>query len=619
MQHHFNQAILSFVGTSLPVSAADTHFCFIGATGSGKTVSIRLLMQTAFSAIGKGKRHRALVYDAKRDFLPILGGIVDPSCIIPLNPFDERSFVWDMAKDIKTPANALQLATILIPSERNSSQPFFADAARHLLAGVVTALMIKAGEEWTFRDVIWTMLDQNVLVEVLRDEPKTKHIANLYFSHEGTAQNIMSTIATKLNPFSIIAALWEEPYKQGRRLSLSEWVKGESVLVLGNDHTNKAAVDALNQIIFKRISELILDQEERKTGNSTENDGTGKTWIILDEFVRAGKLEGTVELATAGRSKGVSIVLGFQDLDGARAVYGKEVAEEIIGQCSNLAIMRLQSPETSEWASRLFGKFERIEKERSESKNETDQLGIHGLLNLGSSTGEGVTYRRMVREAVLSSEFMSLPVTSKDNGITCFLFSPFFQNNKSVQNAVSNEASEKKANTNFLRKKFIDGEKLFGGLWSKSDVPTFLPRDGSHQFLSPWIKEDWERLNLLSAYHNVELREEIAKKRERERFIRDLAYLQRNNVPSELQALKTDELKDAKTLKLLSRKRELEQRREEEKALEDLATLWALRNPAEGEEDEINALSENDQQDFYRKLEELSGKPAVYRLPEQQR
>ena len=354
---------ISFVDAQLEPKAATSHFCFIGATGSGKTICIRLLMQDSLIDTATKKITRALVYDAKGDTLPVLHGIVGyddyergtQHNVITLNPFDARSYSWDMAADILTPGHAQQLATIFIPTDPNASQPFFANAARHILQGVVTVFIrIKRDDpkkHWTLRDVIFVLKNAKRLCAILESDEQTKHLVEMYFSHQDTSKDIMSELASRLSAFEIIAALW---HKSKRSISLKDWATGQRdfILVLGSDHTNRATVDAINQVIFKRISEILLDQPEH---------GTRRTWIILDEFARAGRLNGVVDLATKGRSKNVAMVFGFQDINGLRAVYEKEIAEEIIGQCSNIAILRLQSPDTAEWASRLFGSYERME------------------------------------------------------------------------------------------------------------------------------------------------------------------------------------------------------------------------------------------------------------------
>ena len=50
-------------------------------------------------------------------------------------------------------------------------------------------------------------------------------------------------------------------------------------------------------------------------------------------------------------------------------MYGKEVAEEIIGQCSNLAFLKAQSPDTAEWMSNFVGSYRIMEEIVSKSKN----------------------------------------------------------------------------------------------------------------------------------------------------------------------------------------------------------------------------------------------------------
>ena len=57
---------------NIPASEATNHFAIVGTTGSGKTMSLRMLMQSVLPYIGQGEDVRALIYDAKSDMLPIL-------------------------------------------------------------------------------------------------------------------------------------------------------------------------------------------------------------------------------------------------------------------------------------------------------------------------------------------------------------------------------------------------------------------------------------------------------------------------------------------------------------------------------------------------------------------
>ena len=91
---------LPFGGVMLPAHRANAHFCFIGSPGSGKSVSIQLLMQRAFPEIGAGSGHRAVVFDSKLDALPLLEGLGLSCPIRTLNPLDARGFAWKLADDV---------------------------------------------------------------------------------------------------------------------------------------------------------------------------------------------------------------------------------------------------------------------------------------------------------------------------------------------------------------------------------------------------------------------------------------------------------------------------------------------------------------------------------------
>ena len=389
---------LCFGGVELPRSAGRLHFLFTGVTGSGKTLSIRLLLQAVIPRIGRGLNTRALVYDGKRDMLPILHGLgLAPDRIKMLNPFDARSVAWDMARDITTPAAALELAHILIP-ERGEAQAYFPDTARRILSGVLTALLLTKPGRWTFLDVVLSCRDEERLFRLLQSTAETREL--LAEAATGlTWRSVKSTLDTAMKPFEIIAALWS---RSAERISLAEWAQGEFVLHLDQHEDLRAPLDALYRVILKRASEMALSQPE---------DASRETWFFLDEVREAGRLPGLSRLLTTGRSKGVCVVLGFQDIDGLISVYGREIAHEIVGQCSHKAVLRLESPHTADWASSMFGRLEVEEQALSVSRN-------------GGRPGTTASVSNTSVPAVLPSEFLDMPVTNPRNGLSGFYLSP---------------------------------------------------------------------------------------------------------------------------------------------------------------------------------------------------
>ncbi|MFO1459312.1 MAG: type IV secretion system DNA-binding domain-containing protein [Verrucomicrobiota bacterium] len=445
-----------------PIRVAGGHFAFVGATGSGKTMLQRLLMQSVLPEVGQGRGVRALVYDAKQDVLSILGGMRLRSVVQILNPLDSRSVAWDMASDITSPASALQVATGLIPPSDRDTNPFFTNAARHLLFGVLLHCIQQAEGRWSFRQVLLVLRDAELLRRVLGASSETQHLLQ-YCAHEGTFQNILSTVLTVTSSFEIIAAAWD---RAGEKLSLRRWVASEGILMLGNDEMNRAALDTINRLLFQRLSELMLGQSEVSSGDSR------RTWIFLDEVREMGRLEGLPRLLTKGRSKGVSVAIGFQDVAGLQSVYGREIAEEVLGQCSSKVILRLNSAGTARWASQLFGSREILERSRSENRSRS-------MRNLGfdwsASSGEGVSNGIRKRELVLDSEFLDLPEPTLEAGLSAYFLSPI--------------------TGGFLDR--IPGSWMQAKLLPRSrTILDHVPRPEAEQYLRPWSDEDSLALGL---------------------------------------------------------------------------------------------------------------------------
>jgi len=435
----------------VPSESAYSHLALVGATGSGKTLLQRLLMQSVLPRIGQGFGHRALIYDAKQDVLSVLAGMRLSCPIRTLNPLDARAVAWDMAADITCPASAFQVASLLVPETKGDSNPFFASAARHLLYGALVAFIQKPEKRWTFRELLLTVRDTGRLKLLLEHCEAARHLLQ-YFEHTSTAQNILSTLLTHLAPFEVVAATWDRAQES---LSLTRWIAEESILVLGNDEANRTAVEAMNRLIFRRLSEIILSQQELSRFEANSR----RTWMFLDEVREAGRLEGLSRLLTKGRSKGAAVVLGFQDIAGLHDVYGKEVAEELVGQCSIKAILRLNSPETAAWASRLIGSREVIESRRGQSRDCRSSLPTLG------HTGESLSHGIATRRVVLDSEFFDLPVTSPQTGLTGFFITPLTGPFKEHLPA------------SWLNEHLLP---------PNPDISNFIPRPIEHQYLRPW-------------------------------------------------------------------------------------------------------------------------------------
>lgn len=437
---------LPWGGVRVPAAFAPLHFLAIGAPGSGKTLTIRMLAGEMMKGVGDGSGRRAVVYDAKRDAVSIIFGM-KPRCPVKiLNPFDQRSTRWAIAKDATTPAVCLQIAETLVRVEPGPNQ-FFSLAGTEILAGVLVALHLSAPGRWDLRDVILATRDPDVLQALLKRHPETAGPL-VHFAEPRTLANILSTVRVRMAQLEPIAAAWANADDE---VSIEEWATTEMILVLGNDETTRVCLDAINRVILRRSVELVL--------NGPEVDGW-RTLYLLDEVAQMGKLDCLSSLLTKGRSKGASVVLGFQDMDGLRAVYDKG-ADELVGQCATKALLRIESPATAEWASRTIGESEQVEHQVTTSKG-----------------GDSTTHQTVKRDGALPSEFLSLPAASPAEGVTGYFVVPQIGAFRATETPV------------YVRK-HLNPKAV--------DVADFVPRPVGDQYLRPWTAEDRDRLGISSA------------------------------------------------------------------------------------------------------------------------
>jgi hypothetical protein len=425
---------IAWGGLTLPWSAGVRHFLAAGMTGSGKTNLLLQFMASVLAWIGRKPDQRALVYDPKTELLSFLYGLGLGPKVRILHPLDVRGSAWDLAADVTNPTTAQQMAAVLIPEDKESKNPYFSMAAQQLLAGVFTFLMKTAPGKWDLRDVILIMERRELLKHALERHPETAALLEEYFQPEETFANVRSTVANWMRRYRPIAACWHHARE---KVSLEDWIKGEYVLLLGQDDSIRVQMDAINRALFLRASQLIL-------GGSDSN--TRRTWLIVDEVRELGNLDGLSRFLTTARSKGACFCGGYQTPSGMKAAVGEHIADEINDQIWHWALCRMGGDVSADWASRLVGEVEFQE-------------------------NSSVVKRR----ALMPEYFKELPQPTPRTGVSAVFITPYSG-----------------AYTHTVPGREISSVRTL----TRTDVPNLVPRPASHQELPPWTEEDYRRLGL---------------------------------------------------------------------------------------------------------------------------
>lgn len=438
-------------GVGLPWSSGPRHFLAAGMTGSGKTNLLLQFMASVLVWIGRKPDQRALVYDPKTELLSFLHGLGLGPRVRILHPLDIRGCAWNLAADITSATAAQQVAAVLIPEEKESKNPYFSIAAQQLLAGVFTFLSKSAPGKWDLRDAIFIMERMELLRQALERYPETAGLVEEYFQPEDTFANVRSTVANWMRRYRPIAACW---HRAAEKVSLEHWIRGEYVLLLGQDDSIRVQMDAINRALFTRATQLIL------RGSDTP---TRRTWLIVDEVRELGQLDGLSRFLNTARSKGACFCGGYQTPSGMKAAVGDHIADEINDNIWNWALCRMGGDVSAEWASKLVGEVEYEET--------TESVGPGG-----KNTSTSIAKRR----ALLPEYFMQLPPPTPRAGVSGVFITPY---------------------TDAYTYAVPGAEIATARRRARADVPNFVPRPKEHQELQPWTEDDYRRVRLTPVQH----------------------------------------------------------------------------------------------------------------------
>lgn len=434
---------------NLPIAEATKHFLICGCIGSGKTVTIQLFLQSIARRFRRTwkKPEQLILFDAKNDALDLLKAIglesdsmqtkkgagaevaeaakeskPNPKAadVWILNPADPNSAVWNVAEAVQSPMMARHLATLMVPEERNSNSPYFTDGARELIYAVLLGLCSVAGVRWTFRDLLCALESQDRIVAVASQNKRAGTLAARLLGDERHTPGILSTLGTKLGRFEQVAALWHARSAKAPRLfSIREFLARPGVLILGNDPVLRDSFWPINAMLLKALTQEILREPDTLEP---------RHWFVLDEFRAMENVQCIHDLLNRGRSKGASVLIGLQSIDGLMEIYRENGANDILSQCASKTFLRAGGPVTAEWAARFFGQIRCKETVVSES--------THGF-----ATSISIQHNITERSLFVASYFMNLalPHPGGDYAAVCDVpcLGHFFIVNRSFDEVLS--------------------------------------------------------------------------------------------------------------------------------------------------------------------------------------
>lgn len=368
------------------------HFLIYGSVGSGKTQTI---MPIALAAIESGAK--VLVFDVKGDFAAQL-----PGQVYLLAPWDSRSMLWDVAADVSDKSAAREFAAGII--QESTGSPMWSAAARAVLCGCLMKLIAEKPGAWSFRDLekICFVGDPEFYQDVMR-----KYFPEGLAAVTGssvTTVGILINMTSFLSVVSDLGEAWEDAPAPGEGFSIRRWLADDNApqrtVVLAANGRFKQLQMGLARALLNIAAQTVADPNQ--VGESV----CRRVWLVLDEFVQLGDVTAPVGvLLEIGRSRGIRVVLGVQDLAQIADICGPHKAKAWASLVGTQIVCQTQAGDTADFiARRVLGdrEVEKINVSRTFGRNVGGEAGI--FTPGGTATTSTVIETRPV---LLPSELVS--------------------------------------------------------------------------------------------------------------------------------------------------------------------------------------------------------------------
>jgi len=343
----------------LPPSQWLRHFVMFGPTGSGKSKTFFVSMIR--SILGKSS---TLVYDPKGELYAQTAGSAKRILRLDLND-PTKSDRWNFVPKCRNdPAFACQVAGMMLGIEnrrRTNADPFWGDAEQIAL----TAILLHIAEVYREKAIPAFAADfllslgkdgNDAFAKAMESSPSL-YAKQAYLAFRQapiqTRGSILIGLYNKLRPFTLAPARMvtmqptAEEVKAGCHLidfsNLRE--PGTAVYLV----VSEGAADIYKEFISTFLGQAVM--EMRLDGL---NEPKHPCFVLIDEAYQLNVAE-VKRISGIGRSRGVGLGLGYQDLPQMYDQYGREQANAILGTVMTKLFLPGLDDVTAEYASKQLG------------------------------------------------------------------------------------------------------------------------------------------------------------------------------------------------------------------------------------------------------------------------
>ena len=378
---------------SLNEEILSRHMMLIGGTGCGKT-------NTFFHIVDQIKRSMKendvmIIFDTKEDYYKKFYNPRSDYVISTSPTFEDKAAVWNIFNEIlldglndrTVQENVSELSWGLFSEavEKNTSNPFFPNAARDLFASILTCIIrFTDGKE----DLIKRYLNNEFLRNKL-DTMDASAIRSLLCDYSDQAA-VMSYIGDGDNSQgmgviaemqTIIRKIFVGAFASKGDFSVRRFIRerGAKTLFIEYDLSRGATLTP----IYKMLVDLALKEAMSRNSDSSKygnEDERGNVYIFCDEFKLLPSLQHIEDAVNFGRSLGVKVVAGLQSIDQLYENYGEARGKNIIAGFSSVLSFKANDEDTRNFTVGLYGKNYISEQYRAINNSITEERRISSVV-----------------------------------------------------------------------------------------------------------------------------------------------------------------------------------------------------------------------------------------------
>jgi type IV secretory pathway TraG/TraD family ATPase VirD4 len=330
------------------------HVLFLGSPGTGKTTALLQVARQIIDAMTQDDV--MLIFDPKGDYLDLRreGDVV----INAFTPVDGVADYWNIYREIgegddppeKEEAEINEIALTLFEDRlKHSREVFFPNAAKDLLAGIMTAQYrenARGSSNQSLRSYLDSASRQSI-TQLLSAYSDLSGLSSYISGDHPQTQGVVSELQ------QVNRTLFQGNFKRKGSLSVRRLVRerGKKVIFIEYDLRYGFLLEPVYKLLFDLALKEALSQEKRP----------GNVYFMLDEYRLLPNSAHLEIAANFGRTFGVKMLLGLQSVSQLYALYPSAAyAESLLSGLATHVVFRLNDAASRDYVSRRLGKNQKL-------------------------------------------------------------------------------------------------------------------------------------------------------------------------------------------------------------------------------------------------------------------